>query len=131
MDFCSPIEFTWCRTYRINFGVNISGSFNFIFRTTLYIFRSVTFVRSLVSLLNWLVLSNVKHFFRYGLRSIITTALTKRDHDVCCNQELMQKELIYDEKTFCINNSFPGWVIKKVLQQAINNNKATTTATTT
>ena len=73
----------------------------------------------------------MKHFFRYGLRFIITTALTKRDHDVCSNQGLMQKELIYDEKTFCINNSLPGWVIKKVLQQAINNNKATTTATTT
>ena len=80
------------------------------------------FVRSLVSLLNWLVLSNVKHFFRYALRFIITTALTKIDHDVCSDQEHMQKELIYDEKKFRVNNSFPNWVIKKVLQQAINNN---------
>ena len=82
-------------------------------------------------MLNWLVSSNVKHFFRYALQFIITTALTKTDHDVCSNQELMQKELIYDQKTFRINNSFPDWVIKKVLQQAINNNKATTTATKT
>ena len=73
----------------------------------------------------------MKNFFRYALQFIITTALTKRDHDVCSNQELMQKELIYDQKTFRVNNSFPDWVIKKVLQQAINNNKATTTATKT
>ena len=44
--------------------------------------------------------------------------LTKRAYDVCCNQELLQKELNYIEKVFRVNNNYPNWVIKKVLQQA-------------
>ena len=44
--------------------------------------------------------------------------LTKRAYDVCSNQELLRKELNYIEKVFRVNNSFPNWVIKKVLQQA-------------
>ena len=43
--------------------------------------------------------------------------LTKRAY-VCSNQELLQKELNYIEKVFRVNNNYPNWVIKKVLQQA-------------
>ena len=44
--------------------------------------------------------------------------LTKRAYDVCSNQELLQKESNYIEKVFRVNNNYPNWVIKKVLQQA-------------
>ena len=44
--------------------------------------------------------------------------LTKRAYDICSNQELLQKELNYIEKVFRANNNYPNWVIKKVLQQA-------------
>ena len=43
---------------------------------------------------------------------------TKRAHDVCSNQELLQKELNYIDEIFRANNSYSNWVIKKVLQQA-------------
>ena len=43
---------------------------------------------------------------------------TKRAYDICSNQELLQIELNYIEKVFRANNSYPNWVIKKVLQQA-------------
>ena len=44
--------------------------------------------------------------------------LTKRAYDVCSNKELLQKELNYIEKVFRVNNNYPNWVIKNVLQQA-------------
>ena len=44
--------------------------------------------------------------------------LTKRPYDVCSTQELLQKELHYIEKVFCVDNNYPNWVIKKVLKQA-------------
>ena len=43
--------------------------------------------------------------------------LTKRAY-VFSNQELRQKELNYVEKVFGANNNYSNWVIKKVLQQA-------------
>ena len=43
---------------------------------------------------------------------------TKRAYDICSNQELLQRELNYIEKVFRAYNSYPNWVIKKVLQQA-------------
>ena len=55
--------------------------------------------------------------------------LNKRVYDVCSIQELLQKELNYIEKAFCIYNKYPNWVIKNILQQAKQN--ITTTATTT
>ena len=60
--------------------------------------------------------------------------LNKRVYDVCSIQELLQKELNYIEKAFCIYNKYPNWVIKNILQQAkktITTTAAATTTTTT
>ena len=45
-------------------------------------------------------------------------SLTKRTYDICSTQELLKKELNYIEKVFLVDNKYPNWVIKKVLQQA-------------
>ena len=42
--------------------------------------------------------------------------LTKGSRDICSNQEILRKELNYIEKVFHVNNNYPNWVIKKVLQ---------------
>ena len=42
--------------------------------------------------------------------------LTKRAYDNCSNQELLQKELNYIGKVVLVNNNYPYWVIKNVLQ---------------
>lgn len=42
----------------------------------------------------------------------------KMDYDICSTQEMLQKELNYIEKVFPVNNNYTIWVIKKVLQQA-------------
>ena len=44
--------------------------------------------------------------------------LTKRAYYVCSTQELLQKVLDYTEKVFRVNNKYPNWVIKNVLQEA-------------
>ena len=45
--------------------------------------------------------------------------LIKRANDVCSIQEHLQKELKnYIEKVFRVDNKYPNWVIKEVLQQA-------------
>ena len=42
--------------------------------------------------------------------------LTKRAYDNCSNQELLQKELNYIGKVVLVNNNYPYWVIKNILQ---------------
>lgn len=42
----------------------------------------------------------------------------KMAYDICSTQERLQKELNYIEKVFPVNNNYTIWVIKKVLQQA-------------
>ena len=44
--------------------------------------------------------------------------LTENDYGVCSTQELLQKVLNYTEIVFSVNNNYPIWVIKTVLQQA-------------
>ena len=44
--------------------------------------------------------------------------LTKRAYYVCSTQKLLQKVLDYTEKVFRVNNKYPNWVIKNVLQEA-------------
>ena len=57
--------------------------------------------------------------------------LTKRAYDVFSNKELLQKELNYIEKVFRVNNNYPNWVIKNVLQQAKQQQQQQQTPTTT
>ena len=43
---------------------------------------------------------------------------TKIAYDICSNQELLEKQLNYIAKLFCVNNNYHNWVIKNVLQPA-------------
>ena len=103
VHFCSPLEFTWCRACRINFRVNIwwKFQFHFLYNCLYFSFCSTCWI---FSLLNWLVLHNVKIFSRHALGFIITIPLTVCSYHVTY---VFQSESI---RYSCLNvKELPAW----------------------